>query len=258
MGVRIAILAAIVALVTGAHLVMAVREHGVTAEAVVPPLLGLCLVAAILVGVLRWQAKIALDPEARSPAATQRRMRWAIGVGVAGALLSGAAELLSVRTRPPAVAAAPFTLEGERVVSRTLGVALVLAAPWSKLEIAPQPGADVAMEHPEGVRFVASANGPERGAKIDPTLELMLAGKRKQYGRVDDVAWTDERVGGQPARSLSFTAPGPNGEVRMKVWVVERGPYWLLFNCGAPAATFKEGERRCLEVLASASGMGAL
>src|SRR5262245_55862351 len=95
------------------------------------------------------------DSIRRTAGAARRRTHLFRGLGLAGATLSGLALFLSARVgRAPPPADASFRVESGRVVSAPLGFTLVLPAPWVKLAVVAQPGADVALEHPDGVRFV--------------------------------------------------------------------------------------------------------
>jgi hypothetical protein len=187
-----------------------------------------------------------------SHATVRRRGPLLIALGLGGLVLGTVVPALLRRSHEAKPSVAPtFVLSQERATSAAMGITLTVPAPWVKLEIPAQAGIDFAFQHPNGIRFAASTTVPEETAKVDPTLQLMLDNKRKQYGELGDVKWGDESIATLTARTLAFTiAAGPTGPARTKVWLVTRGRNWATFHCGGPELIFVAGgEKLCRQVL---------
>jgi hypothetical protein len=150
-------------------------------------------------------------------------------------------------------------MEGSRVISVPLGLALTLPAPWEPKVMPAQPGVDFAAVHPpSGTFFAGYALVPESGASgVEATLREVLEGRRKKWGQLFDEQWGDEIVAGLKARWLAFTIERPDGRVRTKLWMADKGPYAIGFNCAGPESTFAESGRECRMLLDRTEAVGA-
>jgi hypothetical protein len=248
--VAFGIVGIVVLAITGGHLYEGLKEHGPSAEAIVPPVLGLILIAGIFAGIRHAQRRSEAQPGGTTPAAARRRRNVLVALGVGGACLSALATVGQTLTAPR-LDAPKFHAEGSRVSSTPLGLAFTLPAPWEPMTLAGQPDLDFAAQHaPSGTFFTGNAVILEsREASLDATLREVLEGRRKKWGQLLDEQWGDDRVGGTPARTLAITVQRPDGRVRSKLWLLHKGPYGASFTCAGPSITFGESEKQCRMVL---------
>ena len=248
--VAFAILFVLALVICGAGLRDDIKAHGVSVGVFVPAVFSLVLLAAIVGGVLRWTAKAEAQPGGATPEAARRRRNIFIAVGVAGASLSGLATVLQTVTAPRPAAPA-FHLDGGRVSSIPLGLALTLAAPWEPAAVPAQPGVDFAVQHPpSGTVLTGYGLVLEPGDTDDEaTLRTVLEGRRQKWGAIFDAQWGEELVGGLRAKTVAMTIQRPDGRVRTKLWLAHKGPYGVGFNCAGPEPTFADGDQQCRALL---------
>ena len=256
--VAFGILFVIVLAISGAHLREGLVEHGVSAEAIVPPVLGLVLIGLVFAGVARWTRRSEAQPGGTTPEAAARRTKLFVGIGVGGAALSALATVLSTVTATPP-APPRFHLEGSRVTSVPLGLALTVPASWEPVDLPASPELDFAFQHPSTGTFFAgnSIVVERRDEDLDATLRVVLDGRRAKWGQLFDEQWGSEVVGGIRTRTLALTIQRPDGRVRTKLWLGPKGPYRVGFTCAGPEATFAESEKQCREVLDRFEAAGA-
>jgi hypothetical protein len=248
--VAFGILFVIVLVITGAHLAEGLKQHGVSAEAIVPPVLGLVLIGGIFAGVLHFTRRAEAQAGGATPEARARRMKIFVALGVGGASLSALATVLSNVTTPRP-APPRFHLEAGRVTSVPLGLALTIPPSWEPVAVDAQPGIDFALQHPATGTFLGGYGvvADREDDELDATLRAVLEGRREKWGQLFDERWGSEAIGGAETRTLSLTIQRPDGRVRDKLWLGRKGPYRFGFSCAAPEATFAASEKQCRELL---------
>ncbi len=181
----------------------------------------------------------------RSRGLSAKQLAFAVGV-------AGLGLWLFLRARGPGSLPPPqFHLDGRRASSEPLGLALVVPAPWTSLDLPQEPGLDFAMQHPI-TRAVIIGYGltPEKNKiDLDATLKLMLEEREKKWGSVSDVAWGNETLGDLAMRTVAFTLPRDGGPVRNKIWTSLRGSYVVGFTCSGAETSFPMVEKSCRDVL---------
>jgi hypothetical protein len=248
--VAFGVLFVVVLVITGAHLREGVAQHGVSAEAIVPPVATLVLVAGIFAGVLHWTRRAEAQAGGTTPEARARRTKVFVALGVGGASLSALATVLSNLTATPP-APPRFHREDSRVTSVPLGLALTVPPSWEPVAVDAQPGMDFALQHPASGTFFAGYGLVAERAEddLDATLRAVLEGRRDKWGQLFDEEWGNEAVGRARTRTLSLTVQRSDGRVRTKLWLGREGPYRVGFNCSGPEATFAESAKQCRDLL---------
>jgi hypothetical protein len=236
--------------ITGGHLYEGIQQHGVSAEAIVPPVFGLVLVAVIFAAVLRSTRRAEARPGGATPEARARRMKVFAALGVGGASLSALATVLST-VGAPKPAPPQFHREGNRVTSIPLGLALTAPPSWEPVAVEAQPGVDFALQHPASGSFLAGYGlvAEHDGEDLDATLREVLEGRREKWGQLFDEEWGGETIGKASTRTLALTIQRADGRVRTKLWLGRVGPYRFGFTCSGPEAVFAESAKQCRELL---------
>ncbi len=245
------IVSATLILVTGAHTYMAIKEHGPTAEAIVPPVISLILLGGVVTGVMWWLGRAESAPGGRDPSAVNRRLKIFAVIGAVGLGLSTLATVVSATLGRAKVPPAPFLGDALDVRSDRVHLALTIPAEWERVPMPAQPGLDFAVQHLPSATVLSGAVLPndEGDFDVDATLKGMLEGRRAKWGELSDIQWAEEPLAGGRARTLAFTIVRADGRRRLKVLFAQRGAYSLDFDCAGPEASFAESVKQCRDVL---------
>lgn len=237
------ILSVIVLVMGSAHLYQGVKQYGVSVTGILPSLLGLVLVVGIVGAVFRWTSK--------DPGVVTRNGKLFAALGIGGAALSGLASVLGAAANASSSGDPTFHVDGRRMTSRALKLALTMPESWTHLDVPAQAGVDGLFKE-DGSNTVLGgyviADG-QHDVNLESTLDRMLDERRRKWGELQNIRWDDDSFGGLEWKTLSFSMTGPNGPVRNKLWVSKKGSSVVGFNCSGAVPTFEASARLCADAI---------
>lgn len=165
-------------------------------------------------------------------------------------MIVGATIAMVVLVRPPEAEPPPspsLKVEGREVISKALGLRLVVEAAWTIEQ--PKSGPDVILTSTvHGASMVAKAI--TRDEPLTTAMAELEELHKRRYGTVENVDKLDGRLAHLPAKVIALTVTTPQGKVRSEVSVAKSGPYEMSFSCSGLVELFTVAREGCDALLA--------